>query len=88
MQVQIRLFGAFRNLCKEPLITISLSGDRCSHNELKAALGDFLAPTSSSFDVKGLLAVTAIADENRIMNVDEPILDGMRLAVLPPVNGG
>ena len=88
MQVQIRLFGAFRNLSKEPLITISLLGESCRVTELKAALGEFLLNSSAGFDVRALLLVSAIADEKRVLPEGDLILDGMRLAVLPPVNGG
>ena len=90
MQLEVRLFGAFRNLSPEPLIQVTLLGESCSILELKAAIGEVLLKSekNAEFDVRELLSKTAIADESQILEDSAILRSGMRVAVLPPVNGG
>ncbi len=92
MIVKIRLFGAFRNFIDLSEIECSLSPG-ATQAELKAELAKTLSSAartsgSSGKNPEALLAESALADETKILSNSDPLRDGMRLALLPPVCGG
>lgn len=88
-ELNVRLFGAFRNLREEPILRVELPKDRWTVAGLRAHLGEeFRALPNATFDAAGLLAKAAIANEKAILLEDADLTEGETLALLPPVSGG
>lgn len=91
-KIQVQLYGAFRDLSSNGICVLSLSGKE-SVLEVKAILAEHLAQNkpTSHFDIKALLAKSALATETQVLT-DTDILpdknEGIILAILPPVCGG
>lgn len=86
MQIELRLFGPLRD--REIEGRLCLPADKVSTiRDVRRLLASH-AEQHWGGSFVGLLAVSAIADEQTILRDDEPVPHGICLAVLPPVNGG
>ncbi len=86
INIEIEYFGAFSKFKDEVPLTLELPLNS-TIQDLKTAIFNAL----SEFDdgkLEGLIAASAIADDNRIYNKDETISKSGKFAILPPVNGG
>ena len=83
----VRLFGEFRNFTEDQELEI-LIGDRATVEDLKGELEIQLTKLNASRKISDLMKVSALADENGILESGEPL--GLRtwFAILPPVSGG
>jgi len=89
-QTEIRLFGAFRDLCGSGNLTVSFDED-CTPVVLRELVGMRLQELNPSVDREDLLALlhsSALASETRVLGPHSLIEPGSRLALLPPVCGG
>lgn len=94
-EISVRLFGAFRDLCEAPELSLKLSDGLPSIEIVRAALFEALLPGQkgarrplSESELRALIARSALADEARILKPGDAIAAGARLAILPPVCGG
>jgi molybdopterin converting factor small subunit len=89
IQVQVRLFGAFRKYATDELIVELPRGSRVG--ALRRRLADELRRRCPTFVDEALLDVSVLADAHRVL-ADGDVVDGgagrVSLAVLPPVCGG
>ncbi len=86
MQIELRLFGPLRD--REIEGRLCLPADKVSTiRDVRRLLASH-AEQHWGGSFVGLLAVSAIADEQTILRDEEPVPRGICLAVLPPVNGG
>jgi molybdopterin converting factor small subunit len=82
-EIDIRLFGAFRQYGSAPTIAVPVAdGDTIA--AVRAALAERLA----SPDARALLAASAFATDERVLDDGEVLTSVGELAVLPPVCGG
>lgn len=86
MQICVRLYGPLRGLYRDDQATLLLADGACV-GDVRNALSQ-LAQQSGNQAAAGMLAVSAIADEQAILRDHDLIHAGAKLAVLPPVNGG
>ncbi|MBN8426100.1 MAG: MoaD/ThiS family protein [Xanthomonadales bacterium] len=86
MRIELRLFGPLRD--REFEGRLSLPADNVSTiRDVRRLLASH-AEQHWGGSFVGLLAVSAIADDQTILRDDEPVPRRTCLAVLPPVNGG
>ncbi len=89
IHVDIRLFGSFRRYASGGLTLDVPRGTVGS--TLRRRIAEALRRASPSFDDDGLLALSVVADEHRVLEDADPVgagLDRVSLAILPPVCGG
>jgi molybdopterin converting factor small subunit len=86
-QVQVRLFGAFRNYSNESEVAIEVES-ALTLLEIKASILKKLTAPGKEDAIKTLLSQSAVANESRVLGESELVLPGMKLAILPPVCGG
>ena len=85
MNIELSLFGAFREHAAQP-IELELPDD-ANVRDLRDAIGAFARvcwPTMRP----GLLARSAFASEYRVLQDADPLPRDGRVALLPPVSGG
>lgn len=89
IQVEIRLFGAFRKYGDDVLVVEVPRGARVG--AVRRRVADELRRRYPTFAEEALLDVSVVADAQRVLG-DGDLLDGgagrLSLAVLPPVCGG
>ncbi len=81
--LDVRLFGALRPHGPRPTITVSV-GDGATVATVRAALAERLA----SENARALLAASAFATDERVLDDGDPVPEVRELAALPPVCGG
>jgi molybdopterin converting factor small subunit len=82
VQIQLRLFGAFRRFGDGSVLSVPLrAGSGIS--DLRGALAELLGGQHS-----GLIADSSFADESAILSDDSVFDRDCTVAVLPPVCGG
>lgn len=81
--LDVRLFGALRPHGPHPTITVRL-GDGATVATLRSALAERLG----SENARALLAASAFATDERVLDDGDPVPDVRELAALPPVCGG
>jgi molybdopterin converting factor small subunit len=89
VQVQVRLFGAFRASGSDELTFVVPRGTEV--RAVRRRVGEALRARHPGFADDALLAVSALADERRVLDDGEPLgdlADRVCLAILPPVCGG
>lgn len=86
MQIELRLFGPLRDREIEGRLCLP-ADDVSTIRDVRRLLASH-AEQHWGGSFVGLLAVSAIADEQTILRDEEPVPRGICLAVLPPVNGG
>ena len=84
-EIQIQLFGAFRDLSPAGVCTLLVSGKE-SPAEIKTLVSGKLG--AAGFDVAALLLKSAVASDSAILADSSAIGDVRKLALLPPVCGG
>ncbi len=82
-EIGVRLFGAFRQYATGSLITVSVDGG-ATVGAVRTALDARLADDGA----RSLLAASAFASDERVLDDGEPLSGVRELAVLPPVCGG
>ena len=87
MQVQVQLFGAFRDLKASGRCEIDFQEGQTAE-QIKSAILKSIQVTGSTVDLEALLKVSAIGSENKVYNDDEIVSGFTMLAILPPVCGG
>jgi len=86
-EIQVRLFGAFRDLVPSGKYTLRVHAE-ASVGGIKNALAHELhSRANAKFDVTELMAKSVLATETRVLSDDE-IFSGSNIAILPPVCGG
>lgn len=86
IQIQIRLFGAFRKFHHAPVSLTVPSG--ATVPEIKQALGNALQALNPAFNDAELLEKSALADHRAVLAPDASFTADSQLAILPPVCGG
>jgi molybdopterin synthase sulfur carrier subunit len=86
MDVEVTLFGAFRDCQPEPSVRLLLA-EGASVAELRAALDAHGRAHWPKFN-HALLARSAFASETAVLRDHQPVPAGVAMAVLPPVSGG
>lgn len=89
VKVRIRLFGAFRRYAGGADVWLDVPRGT-TVAALRTRLGEALRAACPSFAEQGLLDVSVLADDVRILEDAHRIgdADGLSLAILPPVCGG
>jgi molybdopterin converting factor small subunit len=90
VQVRIQLFGAFRKYADGSDVSLEVPRGT-TVSALRAYLAEALRRGCPAFDGEGLLELSAVADDERILDDTTPLglsVDRLRLAILPPVCGG
>lgn len=82
-EIQIRLFGAFRQVDAGNSITVSVP-EAARVADVRRALADRLEGDDNALS---LLAASAFATDTAVLDEDDA-LPGRELAILPPVCGG
>jgi molybdopterin converting factor small subunit len=90
-EINIRLFGAFRDCSQESVFPIAVKGHETAR-DLKILLGQQLVQklavgSKLSFDIEALVAKSVLATDDRILEEGEIVSNG-ELSILPPVCGG
>ncbi len=83
MKIELQLFGAYRQL-GEKLELYLPDGARVS--DIREALTKQL--NSSKLNNPALLKSSRFASEVEILDENEQLIDGAKLAIIPPVAGG
>jgi molybdopterin converting factor small subunit len=88
IRVRVRLFGAFRKYSERAEVALDVPRGT-TVAALRRHLGEALRAACPGFADQPLLDISALADDERILD-DAHLLGGDRLslAVLPPVCGG
>ncbi len=86
MDVEVKLFGAFRDCQAEPQLRLALA-EGATVAELRAAFDAFGRAHWPAFN-PALLARSAFASDARVLRDHELVPAGIGMAVLPPVSGG
>jgi len=82
-EVEIKLFGAFRQYSPEAAIAVSLPD-----NADVAGLRQAFAEKLDDDNARALLQSSAFATDEAILDEEEAVPDGQVISVLPPVCGG
>lgn len=85
-QVEIQLFGAFREFEPQARVQLALAED-ARVGDVRSALAAHAREHWPSFS-PALLAHSAFASERAVLREGDPIPADGRMAVLPPVSGG
>lgn len=86
MKVEVSLFGAFREYEPGALVVLDIPAD-ARVADLRSALSVHGRVHWTGFK-EGLLQRSAFASEACILRDHEPLPEGERIVVLPPVGGG
>ncbi len=88
IEIQVRLFGAFRKYEKNQAL-ISLKIPELSSIEgVKNSIASHFKERFKDFSDEALIKDSAIADERRVLEANTLIERSCTLAILPPVCGG
>lgn len=84
--VNIRLFGAFRNYISEPSVTLEVETGSTARY-VRSSLEKYLMGKAENFDSK-IIEESMLATEDAVLELDDAVPQGVSLAILPPVCGG
>lgn len=89
IEVEVRVFGIFREMCGEPLLRLEMP-ENAKASDVKTELANRISKLNPTQRCKivNLLSRSAIADDDHFLDEDEVIQNGINLNVLPPVCGG
>ncbi|MDQ2068672.1 MoaD/ThiS family protein [Natronospira bacteriovora] len=82
-EVEIKLFGAFRQYSPETAIAVSLP-ESADVATLRQAFADKLGDDNA----RALLQSSAFATDEAVLNEGDTVPAGVRISILPPVCGG
>ena len=86
MNIQLRLFGACRDLHPEPVLQFTLAdGSRIA--DLRRALPAQFTHADSG-RAAALIAASAFASDEELLRDNDPLPADGRVAIMPPVSGG
>ncbi len=86
MDVQVKLFGAFRDCQPEPQVVLALA-EGALVSDLRAALEAHGRAHWPNFN-PALLARSAFASDSAVLRDAQPVPADVGMAILPPVSGG
>lgn len=86
IQLDIKLFGAFRKFQNEPVVLHVPTGTTAA--EVKTALWETLEKTKPGVADASLIASSALATAQAVLADDDTLNQSQSLAILPPVCGG
>ena len=86
MNVEVKLFGAFRDHQPDGCVRLELALG-ASVGDLRHALEAYAGAHWPAFCPK-LLKYSAFASEKAVLRETDPVPEDGRMAVLPPVSGG
>ncbi|MEK6580511.1 MAG: MoaD/ThiS family protein [Bdellovibrionota bacterium] len=87
IQIELRLFGAFKDLGNGGNILLELP-EGAGLSDLRKAFSAKISECDSGFRDVSLVQDSAFADEDEILGESTVIRAGAKLCVLPPVCGG
>lgn len=87
MKLDVRLFGAFRDLDPAGVVQLDVADDATVAIVREAFAAHGRRAWGERFQ-PGLLAVSAFASESEVLHNRTPVAGLGELAVLPPVSGG
>ncbi|MEN9902350.1 MAG: hypothetical protein RL651_1014 [Pseudomonadota bacterium] len=86
LNISVQLFGAFRRFHPQP---VELSIEKNAKiKEVKSALEDALRKLNPEFNDEELLSKSVLANNQKIYQDDDVIVESVTIAILPPVCGG
>ena len=83
-EIQIKLFGAFRQFHRGPVLTLEVASDS-TVAQVRERVGLMFEDDANA---KTLLKASAFATDRRVLDENEPVPVDAELALLPPVCGG
>lgn len=86
MDIEVQLFGRFRDFSAQPALRIKLDGVR-TVAEFRHAFEAWACAHWPDYP-PGLLQGAAIATETELLHADSAMPADGRIAILPPVSGG
>lgn len=86
MEIEVQLFGRFRDFAVQPVIRIALDGVH-TVAEFRRAFEAWACTHWPDYP-PGLLQSAAIATESDVLQADNALPTDGRIAILPPVSGG
>ncbi|WP_319495737.1 MoaD/ThiS family protein [uncultured Cohaesibacter sp.] len=85
MTITIRCFGAFRAFGEEMELTVARG---TTVADLREPLLEAMRQADQTFAADVLLDSSRVATETELLTDAAPLVEGMRLAIIPPVSGG
>ena len=86
LNISVQLFGAFRRVHPQP---VELCIERNTKiKAVKSALESALRELNPAFDDTALLSKSVLANNKKIYQDDDVIVESATIAILPPVCGG
>lgn len=86
LNISVQLFGAFRRVHPHP---VALSVEKNTKiKEIKSALENALRELNPAFNDTELLNKSVLANNQKIYQDDDTIVESATIAILPPVCGG
>lgn len=85
MNIQLKLFGAFRTLSRQEVIDFDLP-ENATSQDLRSAI-EILADAEGQTRLVDLLPSCRFSTETDILSKNAPLTPG-QYAILPPVSGG
>ncbi len=82
-QVEVRLFGAFRQYSRDAAIAVTLP-ESATVTNLREAFADALEDDNA----RALLKASAFATDEAVLDEDDSVPEHGRISILPPVCGG
>lgn len=87
MDIQVRLFGAFRDYAQVPVLPFQCEpGIRVK--ELRQKMRQHLLDSLPNSNAEALLEQSVFANERAVLNEDHVLESSQELAIIPPVCGG
>lgn len=86
LALNIKLFGAFRKYHTGSLTLSVIEG--VSAQQIKGLIGQTLKELAPGFRDDELIEKSALANNRRVLNETDCVLESTELAILPPVCGG
>ena len=87
MNIQVKLFGAFRDWSSSGSVRLELPTE-ANVADVRRVLGEQLQQLRPHVDSNALLSDSVFADDESTLLETDPIRPGQDLAILPPVCGG
>lgn len=87
IEVEVRLYGAFRDYASDPSLKLELA-EGASLDQLRAALEEQLAALQPASHPADLLQRSVFADQTDVLPADARLYGRQVLSLIPPVCGG
>ena len=87
-EIDLKIFGAFRNLTSESTLRLELADTVQTVTDLKQYLAALWMNQDADFAVPALLQKSAVAAGDEILDETAQLPVRGEMAILPPVSGG